>query len=144
GAGVTGRTLRNWKAAPAFRRERERPHKRAARQPASAPSRSAKAPASRDPVDTRHDRAGQPRPAAQPQHDRLPPPAAQRETTPEQAPAIEVEQAERDGPAVVGGEEQADVVEPLRSLSIVQHDGVPIFPDTLEGRTARRAYYEAP
>ena len=28
--GVTTRTLRNWKAAPAFRRERERQHKRAA------------------------------------------------------------------------------------------------------------------
>ena len=33
--GVTTRTLRNWKSAPAFRRERERQHKRAARRPAA-------------------------------------------------------------------------------------------------------------
>src|SRR6266702_4410798 len=40
--GVTSRTLRNWKTAPAFRRELERQHKHIARQPTSAPSRSAK------------------------------------------------------------------------------------------------------
>ena len=36
--GVTSRTLRNWKAAPAFRRELERQHKHAARSPTSTPS----------------------------------------------------------------------------------------------------------
>jgi hypothetical protein len=62
--GVTTRTLRNWKSAPAFRRERERQHKRAARRPAA--------------------------------------------------------------------------------LAIHKpHDGVPIFPDTPDGRAARLAYYEA-
>jgi len=45
--GVTTRTLRNWKTAPAFRRELERQDKHAARQPTPAPSRSAKAPAQR-------------------------------------------------------------------------------------------------
>ncbi len=44
---------------------------------------------------------------------------------------------------MVGGEEQADVADPLRSLPIVEHDGVPIFPDTPGGRAARLAYYEA-
>jgi hypothetical protein len=39
--GVTSRTLRNWIAAPAFRRERERQHKHAARQRAAPPSSNA-------------------------------------------------------------------------------------------------------
>jgi hypothetical protein len=51
--GVTTRTLRNWKTAPAFRRELERQHKHAARQPTPAPSRSAKAPARRAAADSR-------------------------------------------------------------------------------------------
>jgi len=45
--GVSSRTLRNWKAAPAFRRERERQHKHAARQPTSAPSSNANWPGNR-------------------------------------------------------------------------------------------------
>jgi hypothetical protein len=39
---VTTRTLRNWKAAPAFRRELERQREHAARPPASAPSSAGK------------------------------------------------------------------------------------------------------
>ena len=50
--GVTTRTLRNWKAAPAFHREQERQHKYAARPPAAAPSSKAKPPARRDAQDT--------------------------------------------------------------------------------------------
>jgi hypothetical protein len=50
---VTSRTLRNWKTAPAFRRELERQHKHAARQPTLAPSGSAKAPARRAAADSR-------------------------------------------------------------------------------------------
>ena len=50
---VTSLTLRNWQTAPAFRRELERQHKHAARQPTPAPSRSAKAPARRDAADSR-------------------------------------------------------------------------------------------
>jgi hypothetical protein len=41
------------------------------------------------------------------------------------------------------GEEQAGAADPLRSPSISHHDGVPIFPDTPDGRVARLAYYEA-
>jgi len=61
--GVSSRTLRNWKAAAAFQRELERQHKRAARQQTSAPSHNAKAPARRDPADTR--RARPPAPATE-------------------------------------------------------------------------------
>ena len=41
------------------------------------------------------------------------------------------------------GEEQAGAADPLRSPSIGHHDGVPIFPDTRDGRAARLAYYKA-
>jgi hypothetical protein len=43
----------------------------------------------------------------------------------------------------VAAEEQADAADPPRSPSIGQDDGVPIFPDTPDGRAARLAYYEA-
>ena len=140
--GVTSRTLRNWKAAPAFRRERERQHKRPARRPTSAPSSNDKAPARRNTEDTRHDRAERAGPAAQPEPDRPPAPPSQQQTIAEQAPAIEVEHAERDGPSVAA-EEQADAADPPRSSSTSQHDRVPIFPDRRDGRAARLAYYEA-
>ncbi len=136
--GVTSRTLRNWKAAPAFRRERERQHKHAARPPTPAPSRSAKAPARQDPQDERHDRAGPAGPAPQ----ETTAAAGEQQTIAERAPAIDVEQAERDGPPVAA-EEQADAADPPRSPPTSQHDGVPIFPDTPDGRAARFAYYEA-
>jgi hypothetical protein len=140
--GVTTRTLRNWKAAPAFRRERERQHKHAAR-PRTAPSHSRdKTAARQDAQNKQRDRAGEPRPAAQPQPDRPPAPPGQQQTIAEQAPAIDVEQAERDGP-FVAAEEQADAADPPRSPSTSQADGVPIFPDTPDGRAARLAYYEA-
>jgi hypothetical protein len=57
-------------------------------------------------------------------------------------PATDVEQAERDGRSVAA-EEQADAADPPRSPSTSQHDGVPIFPDTRDGRAVRLAYYEA-
>ena len=138
--GVTTRTLRNWKTAPAFRRERQRQHKHADRPQTSAPSRKVKAPARRDAQDTRRDRAGKPRPAAQPQPKR-PPPPAQQQTTAEQTPATDVEQAVRDGPPLAA-EEQADA-DPPRPPSSSQPDAVPIFPDTPNGRAARLAHYEA-
>jgi hypothetical protein len=78
--GVTTRTLRNWKTALAFRRQRERQHKRAARQQAP-PSSKAKPPARQDAEDTRRDRAREPRPAAQPQPERPPAPPARQQTT---------------------------------------------------------------
>jgi hypothetical protein len=81
--GVTSRTLRNWKAAPAFCHELERQHTRAAHPHTSAPSRNAKAPGRRDPADARHDRAGKPRPAAQPRRDRPPAPPSQQQTAAE-------------------------------------------------------------
>ncbi len=139
--GVTSRTLRNWKAAPAFRHELERQHQRAARQPNSAPARSAKAPARPDAADTRRDRAKRAGPAAQPQPDRPPRPPAQQKTTAEQTPAIDGEQAERDGP-FAAAEDQADAADPPRSPSTSQRDAVPIFPDTPDGHAARLAYYE--
>ena len=116
--GVTTRTLRNWKAAPAFRRERERQHKQAARQRAAPPPSKAKARARQDAAVRRRDRAGEPRPAAQPQPERPPAPPGQQQTI-------------------------ADAADPPRPPSTNEHDGVPIFPDTPDGRTARLAYYEA-
>jgi hypothetical protein len=85
--GVTSRTLRNWKASPAFRRERERRRKRAARQRA-APYSKFKPRARRDAENNRRTAGG--RPAAQPQPDRPPTPAGQQETiaeTGEQPPS---------------------------------------------------------
>ena len=140
--GVTTRTLRNWKSAPAFRRERERQHKRAARQRAAPPSSKAKTPAHPNAQHKQPDRAGEPPPAAQPQPDRPPAPAGQQQTIAKQASAIEIEQAERDRPPVAA-EEQADAADPPRSPSTSHHDGVPIFPDTPDGRAARLAYHEA-
>jgi len=122
--GVTTRTLRNWKSAPAFRRERERQHKRGPRQ--RAPSSKAKTPAREDAQHTRPDRAGEPRPAAQPQPDRPPAPAGQQQTIAKQTSAIDVEQAERDRPPVAA-QEPADAADPPRSPSTSHHDGVPIF-----------------
>jgi hypothetical protein len=115
--GLTTRTLRNWKAAPAFQRERERQHKRAARQRA-APSSKVKPRARRDAADRRSDRAREPRPAAQPQPERPPAPPGQQQTI-------------------------ADAAHPPRPPSTSEHDRVPIFPDTPDGRAARLAYYEA-
>ena len=112
--GVTSRTLRNWKAAPALQRQ----HKRAAHPHTSAPSRTAKAPGRRDPADARHDRAAKPRPAAQQQPERPPAPPGQQQTI-------------------------ADAADPPRSPSTSEHDGVPIFPDTPDGRAARLAHYDA-
>jgi hypothetical protein len=43
----------------------------------------------------------------------------------------------------VATEEQADAAEPPRPRTISHCDGVPIFPDTPDGRAARLAYYEA-
>jgi len=79
--GVTTRTLRNWKAAPAFRRELERQHARAAHAHTSAPSRKAKAPA-RPPRPSRHTPRprAKARPAAQPQRDRPPAQPSQQQT----------------------------------------------------------------
>jgi hypothetical protein len=114
--GVTTRTLRNWQAAPAFQRERERQHKHAARRRA-APSSKAKPPARRDAADRPRDRAPEPRPAAQ-QPERPPAPPGQQQTI-------------------------ADAADPPRPPSTSEHDRVPIFPDTPDGRTARLAYYEA-
>jgi hypothetical protein len=140
--GVTTRTLRNWKSAPAFRRERERQHKHAARQRAARPSSKAKTPARQDAQNKQPDRAGEPPPATKPEPDRPPTPPIQQRTIAQQASAIEVEQGERDRPAVVA-EEQADAADPPRSQSTSHHDGVPTFPDTPDGRAARLAYYEA-
>jgi len=122
--GVTTRTLRNWKAAPAFQRERERHHKHTARQRTAPPHSKLKPPTRRDAKDTRRDRPRRSRPAA------------------EQTHAIDVEQAERDRPSLVA-EEQANAADPSRSPATGQHDGVPIFPDTPDGYAARVTYYEA-
>jgi transcriptional regulator with XRE-family HTH domain len=121
--GVTTRTLRNWKAGPAFQRERERHHKHTARQ-RTAPHSKLKPPSRRDAKDTRRDRPRPSRPTA------------------EQTPAIDVDQAERERPALAA-EEQANSAEPPRSPATSQHQGVPIFPNTPDGHAARLAYYEA-
>jgi len=78
--GVTTRTLHNWKAAPGFRRELERQRARAARQRAPAAHSNVKARARRDAKHKRRERAGRPRPAAQPQHDRPPAPPDRQQT----------------------------------------------------------------
>jgi hypothetical protein len=114
--GVTPRTLRNWKAAPAFQRERDRQHKHTARR-RTAPHSKLKPPTRRDAKDARRDRPRRSRPAA------------------EQTHAIDVEQAERDRPSLVA-EEQANSADPSRSPTTGQHDGVPIFPDTPDGYAA--------
>ena len=114
--GVTTRTLRNWKAAPAFQRERERQHKHARQR--AGPSSKVKPSARRDAADRRSDRARELRPAAQPQPERPPAPPGQQQTI-------------------------ADAADPPRPPPTNEHDGVPIFPDTPDGRTARLAYYEA-
>jgi len=123
--GVTTRTLRNWKAAPAFQRERERErqHKQTARQRTAPPHSKLKPPTRRDAEDTRRGRPRRSRPAA------------------EQTRAIDVEQAERERPALAA-EEPANGAAPPRSPVTSQHDGVPIFPDTPHGYAARIAYYE--
>ena len=121
--GVTTRTLRNWKAAPAFQRERERQDKQTARQRTAPPHSKLKPPSRRDAKDARRDRPRRSRPTA------------------EQTPAIDVDQAERERPALA--EEQANAAEPLRSPAPSQHQGVPLFPNTPDGRAARLAYYEA-
>jgi hypothetical protein len=138
--GVTTRTLRNWKTAPAFRRERERQHKRAARRRAAPPPSKLKPPTRRDAQDNR--RAGAPRPATRPQPERPPAPPGRQQTIAEQTPAINAEQAERDAPTMAA-EEPEEAAYPPRSPSTSPHDGVPIFPDTPDGRAARLAYYEA-
>jgi hypothetical protein len=119
--GVTTRTLRNWKAAPAFQRERQ--HKHTARQRA-APHSKLKLPTRRDAKDTRRDRSRRSRPTA------------------EQTPAIDVDQAERERPALAA-QEQANAADRPRSPAPSQHQGVPIFPNTPDGHAARVAYYEA-
>jgi hypothetical protein len=121
--GVTTRTLRNWKAAPAFQRERERQHKHTARR-RTAPHSKLKPPTRRDAKDTRRDRSRRSRPTA------------------EQTPAIDVDQAERERPALAA-EQQANGANPPRSPAASQHQGVPIFPNTPDGRAARLTYYEA-
>jgi hypothetical protein len=63
--GVTSRTLRNWKAAPAFRRELERSQQRRLRPPASVRSGRATSPVRRQADDQGRDRA--PSPPAQQQ-----------------------------------------------------------------------------
>jgi len=63
--GVTSRTLRNWKAAPAFRRELERAQQRQQRGQAPARSRSLKGPVRRGAEERWRDRAPAP-PAQQP------------------------------------------------------------------------------
>jgi hypothetical protein len=63
--GVTSRTLRNWKAAPAFRRELERSQQRRLRPPTSVRSRRATSPVRRQADDQGRDRA--PSPPAQQQ-----------------------------------------------------------------------------
>src|SRR6266516_2536003 len=63
--GVTTRTLRNWKAAPVFQRERERHHKQTARQRTAPPHNKLKPPTRRDAKDARRDRPRRSRPAAE-------------------------------------------------------------------------------
>jgi hypothetical protein len=121
--GVTTRTLRNWKAAPAFQRERERQHKHTARQRAAPPSSKLKPRARRDAKDTRRDRPRRSHLAA------------------EQSRATDLEQAERERPSRAA-EQQADAADPPSSPASSQHQGVPIFPDTPDGYAARVAYYE--
>ena len=101
---VTTRTLRNWKDAPAFRRELERRRTQAAPRSDSAPSNERKRRPRREAA-KRHDRASKADPAAGGQPDRAPAPPSQ--------------------------------------TTIDLYDGLPIFPDTAEGRVARLAYYEA-
>jgi len=78
--GVTARTLRNWKAAPGFRRELERQRERAARQRAPAADSNVEAPARQDAKQQRRDRARRPGPPAQPERDPSPAPPGQQET----------------------------------------------------------------
>ncbi len=42
----------------------------------------------------------------------------------------------------MAAQERADAADPPPSRSISHYDGVPIFPDTRDGRAARPAYYE--
>jgi hypothetical protein len=121
--GVTTRTLRNWKAAPAFQRERERHHKQTTRQRTAQQSKL-KPPTRRDAKDARRDRTRRSRPTA------------------EQTPASDVDQTERERPAPAA-EEQANAADRPRSPAPSQHQGVPIFPNTPDGHAARLAYYEA-
>ena len=83
--GLTTRTLGNWKAAPAFHCERERQHKRAARQRAAPPSSKAKPPARQDAQNKQRERAGEPHPAA-PQPDRPPAHPASSRRSPSRRP----------------------------------------------------------
>jgi hypothetical protein len=117
--GVSTRTLRNWKTAPAFQRERERQHKRPAgkrRRRTASPSRAATetrsppAPDGRGQPQGRRPRLTSTRPSA------TVPPLAQ---------------------------EPANPVDRPRSPSTSHHGGVPIFADTPDGRAARLAYYAA-
>jgi hypothetical protein len=55
--------------------------------------------------------------------------------------AIDVEQAERERPALAA-EEQAKAADPPRSPASSQHDGAPIVADTPDGHAASLAYYE--
>jgi hypothetical protein len=103
---VTTRTLRNWKSAPAYRRELERQRARGGRKPASAPASERKPRPQRRATQTRPDRHRRADRAAGRQPEPAPAPATSE-------PAIELD------------------------------DGVPIFPDTTEGRSARLLYYEA-
>jgi transposase len=122
--GVTTRTLRNWKAAPAFQRERERQHKQTARQRTGPPHSKLKPRARRGAGDARRDRPRRSRPTA------------------ELTPASDVEQAERERPALAA-EEQANGADRPRAPAPSQHQGVPIFPNTPDGHAARLAYFEA-
>jgi Homeodomain-like domain/Meiotically up-regulated gene 113 len=122
---VTTRTLRNWKAAPAFQRERERQHKHTTRQRAAPPHSKPKPRGRRDAEDARGDRPRRSRPAAKQTH------------------PIDVEQAAERERLSLAAEEQANAADPPRSPAPSQHQGVPIFPDTPDGRAARLAYYEA-
>src|SRR6266511_5185311 len=80
---VSTRTLRNWKAAPAFRRELERQRDYGARKPASEPSSAGKPRARRD-AGRRRARAAAPRPTAGPQPDRPSTSPARQQTVAEQ------------------------------------------------------------
>jgi hypothetical protein len=119
--GVTTRTLRNWKAAPAFQRERERHHKQTARQRTAPPHSKLKPSTRRDAQDARRDRPRRSRPTA------------------EQTPAIDVDQTERERPALAA-EEQANGADRPRAPAASHHGGVPIFADTPDGHAARLAY----
>src|SRR5439155_3845779 len=67
------------------------------------------------------------------------PPSSRR--SPSRRSPFDVEQAECDDP-FVAADEQADAADPSPSPSTSQHDAVPIFLDTLDGRAARLVYYE--